>query len=359
MKILLLGDYSAVHKNLKEGLCSLGHEVDFASNGDGWKKIPRDIDRDYSNKIIPRFLADRIYPWIDIKKFINYDIVQIMSVDTIYKKFFFNKFFFKILKKNNKKIFLLAAGGDAFYWSQGRSRLKYGPFEDVLKYDLKSNFHPAQSKKFKEFNEFIADEVDGIIPTNFEYEISYKGHKNLLPLIPHPININKIKFIENIINGKLIIFHGLNRYGLRGTRHVEEAFKLIEKKYPNKFELIIDGNMPLEKYLNVLKRANIVIDQTYGHSIGMNGLYALALGKVVLGGSEPEALESLGMKNSPVINIKPNSQHIFEQIEILLRDINKIKEIGYLSRKYVENVHSHIGISKKFLDIWVENVEKN
>ena len=46
MKILLLGDYSAVHKNLKEGLCSLGHEVDFASNGDGWKKIPRDIDID-------------------------------------------------------------------------------------------------------------------------------------------------------------------------------------------------------------------------------------------------------------------------------------------------------------------------
>ena len=50
MKILLLGDYSAVHKNLKEGLCSLGHEVDFASNGDGWKKIPRDIAfGDYSD----------------------------------------------------------------------------------------------------------------------------------------------------------------------------------------------------------------------------------------------------------------------------------------------------------------------
>ena len=173
--------------------------------------------------------------------------------------------------------------------------MKYGPFEDVLKYDLKSNFHPAQSKKFKEFNEYIADEVDGIIPTNFEYEISYKGHESIT-FNTSPININKIKFFENIINGKLLIFHGLNRYGLRGTRHVEEAFKLIEKKYPNKFELIIDGNMPLEKYLNILKRANIVIDQTYGHSIGMNGLYALALGKVVLGGSEPEALESLGIK---------------------------------------------------------------
>ena len=119
--------------------------------------------------------------------------------------------------------------------------MKYGPFEDVLKYDLKSNFHPAQSKKFKEFNEYIADEVDGIIPTNFEYEISYKGHKNLLPLIPHPININKIKFFENIINGKLLIFHGLNRYGLRGTRHVEEAFKLIEKNILINLNLLLMG----------------------------------------------------------------------------------------------------------------------
>ena len=37
MKILLLGEYSAIHKNLREGLISLGHEVNLASNGDGWK----------------------------------------------------------------------------------------------------------------------------------------------------------------------------------------------------------------------------------------------------------------------------------------------------------------------------------
>ena len=39
-------------------------------------------------------------------------------------------------------------------------------------------------------------------------------------------------------------------------------------------------------------------------------------------------------------------------------DINKIREIGYLSRKYVENMHSHINISKKFLDTWAENVKQ-
>lgn len=33
MKILLLGEFSALHKNLKEGLNELGYEVDIASGG--------------------------------------------------------------------------------------------------------------------------------------------------------------------------------------------------------------------------------------------------------------------------------------------------------------------------------------
>lgn len=44
MTILLLGEYSALHKNLKEGLNELGYEALIASDGDGWKNIPRDID---------------------------------------------------------------------------------------------------------------------------------------------------------------------------------------------------------------------------------------------------------------------------------------------------------------------------
>ena len=58
MKILLLGEFSSLHKYLKEGLISLGHNVSLASSGDGWKKIGG------SDVIIPTFeetgLSDRI-----------------------------------------------------------------------------------------------------------------------------------------------------------------------------------------------------------------------------------------------------------------------------------------------------------
>ena len=39
MKILLFGDYSSVHLNLKEGLEKLGHFVLLVGTGDGFKEI--------------------------------------------------------------------------------------------------------------------------------------------------------------------------------------------------------------------------------------------------------------------------------------------------------------------------------
>ena len=107
MKILLLGENSSIHYNLKDGLTHLGHDVDIASDGDGWKDINRDIDLNYNKKIIPSKFANRIYPWIDIKKLVGYDIVQIISPDCIFRKFFPSKLFFNILRRYNKKLWII------------------------------------------------------------------------------------------------------------------------------------------------------------------------------------------------------------------------------------------------------------
>ena len=95
MKILLFGEFSSFHKNLKVGLESLGHNVTLASSGDGWKKVDRDLDLDYSSNIINKKLASRIYLFLDINKFIGYDIVQIISPDVILN-YFPRKLFFSI-----------------------------------------------------------------------------------------------------------------------------------------------------------------------------------------------------------------------------------------------------------------------
>lgn len=360
MKILLLGEFSGVHKNLKEGLQKLGHEVVIASSGDGFKQIKSDIDLSVDGNLITRKIKTLKHKLNFIQIVKEYDLVQLINPFAIFYHTIIpnklNRLFFEKLIENSEKIYMLAAGDDSYFWRYGRKRLKYGPFDDSLKYDYggKSTFYMESDKAF-EINKYVADNVDGIIPIMYEYETSYEGHKNLLNTIPIPINTDKIKYEENIVSEKLVVFHGLNRYGFKGTRHVEEAFAILSKKYPNKLELIIDGKMPLEKYLKVMRKANVVIDQTNSYSLGVNGVYALAMGKVVLGGAEPESLKSLGVNKSPVINIKPNAQSIVEEIEKLLSNKENITKIGYESRKFAEEVHGYVKVAKQYLETWREN----
>lgn len=355
MKILLLGEFSALHKNLKEGLIELGHNVTIASSGDGFKAIEADIDLSIKgnifNKIIKK-ISQREYILNLVKE---YDIVQLMNPFIFYIHKFPNKYFFQRLVRNSKKIYMLGAGDDSYFWKYGREKLKYGPFDDFLKYDCNGKkIYFMESRKAFQINKFMADNCNGIVPIMYEYEVSYSEHGNLLKTIPIPMNIEKINYQENIIHDKLVIFHGLNRYGFKGTRHVEEAFDILKEKYSDELELIIDGNMPLDKYLEVMKKTNIIIDQTNSYSLGVNGIYAMAMGKVVLGGAEPESLKSLGVEYSPVINIKPNAQSIVDAVKKLMENKEKIKEIGLESRKFVEEIHGYKTIAKKYLKVWGE-----
>lgn len=357
MKILLLGEFSGLHKNLKEGLLELGHEVIVAAHGDGFKKIPADISFD------PYFSGrmgniERVFrPLTKLNHMKGFDVVQLISPFSFYYEklpysLFPTDYFFNQVIGGNKKFFMLAAGDDAFFWRYGRKALAYGPFDDFLKYDAKSNFYFMQSEKSLEMNKKLVDRSRGVIPVMYEYEISYKDSTKRLPTIPLPMNVNKIEYRENRINQKLVVFHGLNRYGFKGTRHIEEAFKILEKKYPNDLELIIDGNMPLNKYLSLMQRTNVVIDQLNSYSLGMNGVYALAMGKVVLGGAEPESLKSMGVHSSPVINVRPSASNMVESVEQLLDQRYRIQEMGAQSRVFAEKVHGHIRVAELYIDTW-------
>ena len=57
---------------------------------------------------------------------------------------------------------------------------------------INSNYY--QSQKSFEFNKKISFEVNGVIPILPDYQICYEPHSNLLPLIPLPMNIDKVKY---------------------------------------------------------------------------------------------------------------------------------------------------------------------
>jgi hypothetical protein len=358
MNILLLGEFSGLYKNLSEGLTALGHNVNVVSSGDYWKGIKPDVNLyTLKNNGLVERINYRIQLYNILRNIKDYDIVQLINPDVLFLSYFPYYHVIDTLMKHNNKFYLSAAGDDAYFWKYGRQFLRKGDlFGSILKYDIKSNTSIFDSNKAFEFNQYIADKCNGIIPIMYEYEISYKNHSNRKKTIPIPINTKKIKYSPNVISNKVVIFHGLNRYGAKGTRFVEIAFEKLRKKYPNDLELIIDGKMPLDKYLDIMKRVNVILDQTYSYSCGMNAVYALAMGKVVMGGAEPESLISLGVTESPVINILPDVNDIEKKIEeCILEKKRNIENIGYEGRLFAENTHDYIKIAQQYVDTWLKN----
>tara|TARA_B100000212_G_C27378929_1_gene536004 strand:+ start:826 stop:1896 length:1071 start_codon:yes stop_codon:yes gene_type:complete len=354
MKVLLLGDLSGLHKNLKSGLHECGlKNIDLATNGDGYKKIYGDI-------ILPKPRNYSIYSRLKYRyEFINtlskvkgYDIVQIAGPYIFPFPFFPYRNLIQNLKRNNGKIFLCACGSDSFYWEISRKILSYGPFDETIKYDLNGVNPKQNSVKGYNFNKYLADNVDGIIAVSYEYFVAYKDHINFKSFIPQPIFLKSVQNKKFEIEKKINVFHGLSRYGLKGTRHIEKALEKLKKKYPDRVNIKIEGRMPLDKYLQKILNSHIVIDQCYSYSYGMNALYSMAMEKLVFSGSEEDIFSSLGVDSIPVVNILPNSEYIFETLSYYVEKPSLIEELSQNSRKYVERFHNASMIANEYLKQW-------
>lgn len=356
MKILLLGEFSALHKNIKEGLVSLGHDVTIVSTGDGWKKIESDINLG-SNKKGILAIADKLWKLVSLpRKLKDYDVVQLVSPVIFPIQFGINKALIKQIIKNNKKTFLVIAGCNDFATADFfENSYKYPQFYKEIKKSL-NGFVWCQSEAGRMYNQWLFRNVDGVIPIMYEYAQGFRdiGYKKLLPTTPIAINIDEIEYKDNVVGDKVVFFHGLNREGVKGTALIVEALNNLKKKYPKEIEIIIEGQMPLTEYLKILAKSNVVIDQVYSCSNGVNAIYSLAMGKVVVGGGELESLHEFNIESSPLITIQDNVCDIESQLEKLIQNKEEILNIGEKSRAYVEELHNYKNVAKQYVDIWSE-----
>lgn len=352
VRVLLVGELSGLHRHLAQGLRKLGHEATTAARSDGFKNIQADYSFDFGFEGTLGGMLSRVRELQLALSNSRHDVVQLVNSFSLSGRFAPTPFLVEKLEEKGVSLFLLAAGSDAFFWRHGRPVLKSGLFDDHLKFDLKKDASALESDSAYRFNKHVADLATGVIPVMYEYEVSYASQPNRLNTIPLPVNTEAIPYRENQVGRKLVIFHGLNRYGFKGTRLVEEAFSVLADRYPNDLELVIDGKMPVGEYLNLMSRTNVVIDQMYSHSLGMNGVQALAMGKVVLGGVEPESLRSLGLQHSPAIGLSPTVQSIVQNVEALLESRDSIPQRGFESREFAEQVHGHIKVASQYVSTW-------
>lgn len=353
MKILLLHEFSALHKYLKEGLLELGHNVTLIANGDSWKQIDgadRPIYKIKGNNPITKFWGYVVTPFFSLNKLPEYDVFQLMNSDAFFA--LFNTAMVKMLAKKAKVFSLLAAGDDyTVLDAYNQHFLEYYVYDfdkSIFQYyDEKKKIGAMRIKNHKK----IVNMASVVIPCAYEYEMAYKNYHNIYKSIPFPINVDNIRYEENVVGEKIIFFHGLNRELGKGTPFIRAALDKLKNKYPNDVEVIIDGHMPYNKYLDVVKKANVIIDQCVGYSYGMTSCIAMAQGKVVMAGNHPEMQRALGIK-PPIVWVKPDVEHIYSQLEKIVEKRSSIPEIGYKSRKFVEEHHHYVNIAQQYIDAW-------
>lgn len=344
MKVLLLHEMSGVHTELKKGLKDIGVEAHIATYGDGFKRFKSDINLgSISGTLLSH--VNRVKNQILLsKKLDQYDIVQSISPSPFYSPIS-RPLEAMLFRADCKKIYI-AAGSDPIYRKHVQ-KLSYYPPHDWF----------DNQKRYNVFNKVIK-QYDNIVPVCWEYKYCMEeAGLHPEPIMPFPIDLKQFQPSKKSRSNKIVFFHPLNRtnlnYDFKGTLIIQEAFKILQKRYSDVAHFICKGNMSYHEYDDFTNNVDVIVDQLYSYSYGMSAALALAKGKIVMSGLEDIARSSdAHYTQCPVININPNVLDVVQKIESIIDDFHNIDNIKMASRDFAEAYHC----SKKVAESFVKNI---
>jgi glycosyltransferase involved in cell wall biosynthesis len=377
MRILLVGEFSRLHNSLKEGLLKLGYEVVLVNNGDGFKNYPSD----YSNRAfwcesklgnIPRQLIYRITKfdiskmerglrfYFLLKKLKDFDVVQLINEAPIQTTATFELYLLKKLFKQNNKFFLLCSGVDHVTLNHMLDKKErysiMNPYFEGIKESLiqYESMWEYLSKAHKKIHDFLYNKINGVIASDLDYVNPLSNNLKFLGMIPNPINVSTIEFVENPITDKIIIFLGINNGNSykKGIHLFEKALTIVKQKYADKVEVIVTRNIPYQNYIQLFNKAHIVLDQIYAYDQGYNALEAMAKGKVVFTGAEKEFEDYYNLSDKVAVNALPDVEILVKELSFLIENPTKIQAIGSRARAFVEKEHDYVKVAEKYLKAW-------
>ncbi len=349
MKILLFQEFSGLFNNLESGLRELGHEVFLVSDGDGFKNYPSDLRWDVKCRFKPigKFLS-YLKILYNYKRLRNYDVALVVTT-SISRYMSFNRLvYYHIIRKGCKKMYLVGSGLYATSWKYWAEN-KGSKYFNYAQKDGWKNMPPQLFSKLLIWEKELYGFIDGIIPIWYEYAQPYRdmGYEKLFPAIRIPIDINKFEYTPNVVNDKIVFFHGITR-PCKGGEFIIAAFDKLRKKYKDEAEFVAAGNLPFDEYMKLIERTNVIVDDANSYSFAMNILFSMAKGKICVGGAEPESNKELGYSYNPVVNICPDVNQIAEALEKIILNRDKIEYIGKKSRQFVEEYHDYVKVAREY-----------
>ncbi|MAT90861.1 MAG: glycosyl transferase family 1 [Flavobacteriaceae bacterium] len=380
MKILLIGEYSRLHNSLKEGLQQLGHEVTLVATGDYFKKFPADIllqpnyqhgwghrwkvlvYRCFGIDLRSRDLSKQLKKHAASLK--GYDVVQLINECPMGMQPADFLPWVSFLKKHNRSLFLLSCGTDHHSVAYAfQKKFRYSILTPFFEGKVaKKTFAPALkylSEAYTKHHHSVLKLVDGVIASDLDYHIPWKGHPQYLGMVPNPVNTDKLPFDPPSEKNPIVIFHGINRgnYYKKGNDLFEAALDQLRKKQLP-IEIITVEDLPYAEYIKKYQKAHILLDQVYAYDQGYNALEAMAQGKVVFTGAEKEWLTYYNLsENTVAINALPDVDALVGALLELLENPDRLEQIGAAARSFIEKEHHYVHVAERYCSLWQQALD--
>lgn len=345
MKILLVGDFSSAGHFLQKGFQSLGIYTKHVAYQNGWRENPIEINLTSKYNGLIGKLDNYIKPFT-LSNLKGFDHVIFLDYFPFPRTFGINSIITKRIQDQNKSSVLWLMGCDSkmFEWgiNTGSSLCM-----SCLQFDQKSEICSCSYDAGVE--KVFLDGISKIIPACYEFHQSHKDDYRISEMIQLPVPL--LRENENKRNLKINFFHGLNRYGFKGTSIVQTVFDEFKHRFEDKANFLIKGKMKFEEYNSLLLNQDVVIDQLHNKSLGINSLLTLSKGKILIAGDPKPSCDLINAPRPPMLHVDPTVDSLRESIEYALSDFSIFDSFFEEGRNYIAKYHSPEVVASKFLNL--------
>lgn len=324
----------------------------------------RDIDLSRKPGVLGAFgyLGKVFKLWSSLR---DYDIVQLINPNFLELRPGKIRYFFNELKRQNKHIGLSLAGTDPvivkgcvedglFRYSEfriGKDKSPYAKATPGIEYRWLNGTMGDHCR-------YIYENSEVALSALYEYHIAaqpYLGDRLAYAGIPIDVDTIRETPFAMPADGKVNILVGIKSEMeiFKGTDRLLSAARDVERLHPDKCRVTVARDLPYGEYMQILRGADVVLDQLYSYSPATNALETMAMGKVCVSGAEAEYYDFIGEKElRPIVNVTPDEEQIRTSLEALILSPEDMKRRALQGREFVIRHNSAAVVADRFLEQW-------
>jgi glycosyltransferase involved in cell wall biosynthesis len=144
-----------------------------------------------------------------------------------------------------------------------------------------------------------------------------------------------------------LVLHAPTNRGIKGTPYIEKAFERLRPKFPQvEFRVVEKLDWPALR--TAMAECDVFVDQLQMGWYGMVSAEAMACGKPSMAYIRPDFERRL--KDGPIV--RTSIETLAADLEALLTDAPRRRDLGERSRAYVEREHDAHVVAARLIDIY-------